>query len=773
MRSTALLQRLIALAGAFVIPVFYYWPLFIAPGSFLFSTSGDGLKNYFSFLYQERWGDSFVHFHGMNYPFGELHLFTDGQPAMLQLYRWLQMIFPELDPIAFMNGAMLWSIPISYFFLFLIFRKFKLDILVAALGALCLTFLAPQVFRFNGHFGLAYFCAIPMIWYFILQMRSKLKWLWALFSLVSILFFFFVHPYLGLILSIFVLFEGMAYALFQKKGRVRSLILAGLVSLTPVVLFFLFTSSFDHHPNRTPDPYGIFTYHAKPNTVFLPNHAPLKPLVEKAVTIVNQTWEGWAYIGLGGLIFCVFGLIRIFRRMRKKRTWKPLNPSLPKNLRSAFWASVVLLLFSMAIPLEWGLDFMLDLLPPLKQFRSLGRFAWIFYYVIGVYAFYILSLIWRLLIIRNKSILAYSLLIAFGVLYFWEGSVYHVEQGVAMNNDVALLDSYDFKEIDAADYQAVIPMPFFHHGSENFELAGSDASRKLAFLFSMKTSIPILGGSMARTSVPESKKIIQLFGPNHFPKEIKKDLSDSRPFLLLFSLESLPKEEMPWIQKSSLIAKTDDYELREIRTSSFLKEEKTPFAADSSFVKWKDKKVFANGPFYFFDYDTLKSEQSQFGASAFSGKIKNYVRPIVLKRAEFEGWKDIRFSMWMFNAGFSRTQQEVFAEGIDAEGGTQRIAGGSVMRSRNIWGDWSFVEIEGEIKPEYEEVRLVTKGSRWSRLNYYLDNLLVRPTNVSVQMQGFETEDGDEIGMKDGYFFQMKNVAWPIPDSSLVSPLPQ
>jgi hypothetical protein len=95
------------------------------------------------------------------------------------------------------------------------------------------------------------------------------------------------------------------------------------------------------------------------------------------------------------------------------------------------------------------------------------------------------------------------------------------------------------------------------------------------------------------------------------------------------------------------------------------------------------------------------------------------------------------------------------------------------MRSRNIWGDWSFVEIEGEIKPEYEEVRLVTKGSRWSRLNNYLDNLLVRPTNVSVQMQGFETEDGDEIGMKDGYFFQMKNVAWPIPDSSLVSPLPQ
>ena len=110
------------------------------------------------------------------------------------------------------------------------------------------------------------------------------------------------------------------------------------------------------------------------------------------------------------------------------------------------------------------------------------------------------------------------------------------------------------------------------------------------------------------------------------------------------------------------------------------------------------------------DYDTLKSEQSQFGASAFSGKIKNYVRPIVLKRAEFEGWKDIRFSMWMFNAGFSRTQQEVFAEGIDAEGGTQRIAGGSVMRSRNIWGDWSFVEIEGEIKPEYEQDSLSYKG---------------------------------------------------------------
>lgn len=773
MRSTALLKRLIALAGAFIIPVLYYWPLFVSPGSFLFSTSGDGLKNYFSFLYQERWGDSFIHFSGMNYPFGELHLFTDGQPAMLQLYRWLELIFPGLDPIAFMNGALLWSIPISYFFLYLIFRKFKLNILVAALGALCLTFLAPQVFRLTGHFGLAYFCAIPMIWYFVLQMRSKLKWLWALLSIAGILFFFFVHPYLGLILSIFVLFEGLAFALFQKKGRIRSLVLVGLTSLVPVLLFFVVTSSFDQHPDRTPDPYGIFTYHAKPNTVFLPNHSPLKPVVEKVVTIVNQTWEGWAYIGLSGLLFCVFGLLRISRRMRKKRTWKPLNPSLPKNLRSAIWAALVLLLFSMAIPLEWGLDFLLDLLPPLKQFRSLGRFAWIFYYVIGVYAFYILYLSWRLLIIRNKSIFAYGLLIAFCALYIWEGSVHHREQGLAMSNDVALLDSYDFKEIDAADYQAVIPMPFFHHGSENFELAGSDASRKLAFLFSLKTSIPILGGSMARTSVPESKKIIQLLGPNRFPKEIEPDLSDPRPILLLLSPDALPEEDMPWILKSSLIAKTAGYELREIEPSRFFEEELSTLKEDSSFRELKDKKVFADGPFYFFNYDTLKSELSQFGAGAFSGKIKNYVRPIVLKRAEFEGWKDIRFSMWMYNAGFSRTQQEVFAEGIDAEGGTHRIAGGSVLRSRNIWGDWSFVEIEGEIKPEYEEVRLVTKGSRWSRLDYYLDNLLVRPTDVSVQMQGFETVDGDEIGMKDGYFFQMKNVALPIPDSSLVSPLPQ
>ena len=53
--------------------------------------SGDGFKNYFAFAYQYNHGD-FSWFTGMQYPYGDLLSYADGQPALLILFKFLKSI---------------------------------------------------------------------------------------------------------------------------------------------------------------------------------------------------------------------------------------------------------------------------------------------------------------------------------------------------------------------------------------------------------------------------------------------------------------------------------------------------------------------------------------------------------------------------------------------------------------------------------------------------------------------------------------------------------
>jgi hypothetical protein len=748
MRFKALSNWILPITLAAVVPLLFYSAQFAAPGDFLFSLSGDGLKNYFSFLYHEQWGNSWAHFEGMNYPYGELHLFTDGQPSLLLLHQLLESFIPGLSPISTMNAAMLWSLPISYFFIYGLLRHFRTTSWIAAIGALALVFLSPQVFRMNGHYGLAYACAIPMTWFFLLKMRRNLKFLWLSFLFVSILFFFFIHPYLGLILAAFVLLESVLNFLMTKN---RSLVNSGLEisgALMPLVLFVAFTSALDTHPERTPDPWGIYRYHAKPTTVFFPHHEPLKPVLQKMVPLDRQTWEGWAYIGLGGVIMCLVLLSRWIFRMVRRREFVLRVHSNPEHLSSAFWAALLLLLFSMAFPIKQGFGFLLEMLPPLKQFRSLGRFAWIFYYVMGIYSVYSLGNLARSLSMERKRLLAASLPIFFTALFIWEGWAHHSEISKAISSPSSSLDQFDFPNLDPDDYQAVIPLPFFHHGSENFELAGTDASRTLAYLFSLKTGLPIFGGSMARTSVPESKKIIQMLGPTYLPKEIQGDLPDDRPFLLLLSPDALNEYEQIWVDASRLIEKNKAFELRRVDPQVFFMPMVEGIPLDSDFVQMGAYRMYAKGFYLFSDFEELENRNGMFGGASYVEPKKNYGRVIELERDEIV--EETEFIFWLWNGDYSQTQVECFIEAVDADGKTYRLSSASGLRSQNIWGDWSQIRMDCKLEAHHQSVRLVTKGDERSKQNVLIDNLLIKAKDSQFILKGFGPNE--EYILTDGGF---------------------
>jgi len=71
----------------------------------------------------------------------------------------------------------------------------------------------------------------------------------------------------------------------------------------------------------------------------------------------------------------------------------------------------------MAVPFKYGMDFLLPAV--LKQFASIGRFAWPFYYVIIIFSF---IFIWKLF---SKKY-AVAIIIVSIILLFTEGLSYHI-----------------------------------------------------------------------------------------------------------------------------------------------------------------------------------------------------------------------------------------------------------------------------------------------------------------------------------------------------------
>ena len=61
------------------------------PNHYLFATGGDGLKNYFTAAWYVRY-DNWLHFTGINYPFGEHITYTDAQPLLAYVLRGLDRI---------------------------------------------------------------------------------------------------------------------------------------------------------------------------------------------------------------------------------------------------------------------------------------------------------------------------------------------------------------------------------------------------------------------------------------------------------------------------------------------------------------------------------------------------------------------------------------------------------------------------------------------------------------------------------------------------------
>ncbi|RMG79706.1 MAG: hypothetical protein D6707_07650, partial [Bacteroidetes bacterium] len=219
---------IVLLSAAFLL--LFYFDILQAPNDYLFADSGDGIKNYYTYAYHIKNDSSYVYFEGMNYPYGELHVFTDGNPFLANFVKILQEFFPQISrySIGIYNSFMLWSFCVAAIFLYLILFEFMRDVVWSVAGALAIMVLSPQIMRAGGHFSLVTFFTFPITYY--LNIAENLKNPFKHIGLfITTICWFFIHPYLGMISALFILLYALIFMLAYRKKSYWHFVISGFV----------------------------------------------------------------------------------------------------------------------------------------------------------------------------------------------------------------------------------------------------------------------------------------------------------------------------------------------------------------------------------------------------------------------------------------------------------------------------------------------------------------------------------------------------------------
>lgn len=488
-----------------LIHIVIFWPVLKNPNAVIIASSSDAVKSYYAFHYHLKYDEEYWVFNGLHYPFGEHLIYADGQAGLSIPLKWLSKFFPFIESygVGVLNVFLIISYIISPFFIYGILRHFKIRRWYAIIAAISIHLLSPQVLRIGAHPSLAYAFIIPAGIFLILKTWNQTR-----FSTKYLMFFLFllsfstsIHPYFGLCLLALSFLYGLTFSFLNSLRKSFGKLLVFIGSSVGVFGLTVFILRFYDTHQRISDAYGFYHYHSRLKDIIMPHSGPLKEFYDSLWgRPIGLTWEGWSYVGLLVLLVIPVWVIYV---LLKKHKFLP-----EKSAWSLFIASSLLLLFacnvpSLISPKIW------DVFPPIKQFRSLGRFSWPFFFVINIMAIYALDK-WARKVGWLNMVFIPLIVLPFcwdGFRHFNEVTNHQSIKKIAWNSPSPISKSVQ------SNTQAILPLPWFHVGSETFTVHPPDALLQRVFDLSAQTGLPICANHASRTSTQETKTMFRWMSP--------------------------------------------------------------------------------------------------------------------------------------------------------------------------------------------------------------------------------------------------------------------
>jgi hypothetical protein len=506
----------------------------------------------------------------MNYPFGEHVLFTDNQPVLCNILQWWSKNMWDVKGrvVGFMHITLLLSMVFGAGIIYLWLRKLHLPVWVAGWAALGIAFLSPQYARFDGHFGMAHIWVLPMMLFLLCRYEERNSRRYQSL-LIGILIWVTaqLHFYNMGVAAVFLGF----YTLFQVviNPSWRNIWTRGshfmVMILLPYAMLNIWLHWSDYFPDRPQAPYGFTDYIGRWEGVFLPYpYFSLHQWInEYVVKIRTLDFEAEAYIGLSATIFTIWFLF-----VRRLKAFEPewevaAYHRVHKNyLRGITFAAFATLLFGFGFPFAFNeLEWMVNYMGPFRNFRGLGRFTWVFFYVINLMTFYVLwnrsaryrpSEKWNTFLSKRAPFLAphWQKLVKYGFLvlplcmlsfeayWFQKNNPIQLVPSPAKREVAAPSPSHWLNKVDFGRYQALMPLPYYHIGSENMWLNFDYSLIQKVQTTAYHTKVPDMGVMLSRTSISRTIKSIQFSLLACESPEMLTELPDNRPIALMIQPET-------------------------------------------------------------------------------------------------------------------------------------------------------------------------------------------------------------------------------------------
>lgn len=122
--------------------------------------------------------------------------------------------------------------------------------------------------------------------------------------------------------------------------------------------------------------------------------------------------------------------------------------------------------------------------------------------------------------------------------------------------------------INAINPQAILPMPFYHYGSEVIDRTGTDLCY-ISMLTAYHCKLPIIGAHLSRTSVPESVEEIGLLNKYISHHKILNKFNKKAIAIIQTPSDSYMLDEHDLMKQSNFINQFGDYKLFTINKEDF------------------------------------------------------------------------------------------------------------------------------------------------------------------------------------------------------------
>lgn len=522
---------------------------------------GDGAKNAFTYLYHSMYGEGYW-FTGMNYPYGEHIVFTDGIPLF-------SVFFASIGNVS--SGTALtvlwWAVAMSYVlatvYMYKALLRMGLPPLWAMLGAGLICMMTPQWIRLRGHYGLSFVCIVPMLLYWTLAWYQERKNEYWVFVFLMGIVFSFLHPYYAGIILVWVFAFATGFVLADKgamKQKLKMMVPAAVAAVAVPAVVMVVMKLTDPVGDRLPTPYtsdeGFATFNRLLSAVF----SPFWEIVGQREWVHNVAdgGEGFGYIGLVPIVVLVASVVMYFVRRKEMKvvalTWV------------ALFMALGIAAFSMGVPMRWHIPGMMKVLFVFKQFRTIGRFAWMSYYIIGAFSVVTIYSWYSRLVADGRRKLAVGLL-SLGFVV-WSVEVYGYMQAMRKVADIGRYNhSVMFSTQEkswpqflrehgkkADDFQALLLLKYFNVGTDKLWIGEPGWLITLGTRAATQLHLPIVDAMMARSSIYRAQELARTVAGPYAEKPLLQMLKSDKPFLLLnYDVDLLSPDEAYLLNASDYI----------------------------------------------------------------------------------------------------------------------------------------------------------------------------------------------------------------------------